>query len=45
MHLVNKAGKICYEKVMKFFKQTILIKALGVLVTIFVNSNCKADGG
>ncbi len=30
---------------MKFFKQTILINALGVLVTVLINSNCKADGG
>jgi len=28
---------------MKFFKKSI--KTLGVSVTIFVNSNCKADGG
>ena len=28
---------------MKFFKK--FIKALGVSVAIFVNSNCKADGG
>ena len=30
---------------MKFFKQTILINALGVSVTVLINSNCKADGG
>jgi len=28
---------------MKFFKKCI--NALGVSVAIFINSNCKADGG
>jgi len=28
---------------MKFFKK--IVTALGVSVAVFVNSNCKADGG
>ncbi len=45
LHLLNKAEKFCYEKIMKFFKQTILINVLGVSIAVYVNSNCKADGG
>ncbi len=30
---------------MKFFKKTIVHKALGVSVAITFNSSCKADGG
>jgi len=30
---------------MKYLKKIILINALGVSISIFLNSSCKADGG
>ena len=30
---------------MKFIKKTLINKALGVSVVVFINSSCKADGG
>jgi len=30
---------------MKYLKRTVLIKTLGVSISIFINSSCKADGG
>jgi len=30
---------------MKFFNRTVFINVLGVSITFYINSNCKADGG
>lgn len=30
---------------MKYLNKTVLIKALGVSISILINSSCKTDGG